>query len=207
MIGEWTKPAGAELLMYVEVGGEHVPAGSKNGFAARYKDPKGIWRVKISRDAKGNERAHVTVTDTKNKELAKRAKVIQAAVIELGMEEGFEMPHPDQPLAVICTFYKPRPRTTHYGSGRNACVLKDSAPAYPISAPDATKLWRGFEDALTSVLWHDDARVVGQFISEEFVEHWEPPLTRFSFYSLPATAAELRAFEGDPVQDSLLAAS
>ena len=205
MIGKWTKPPGTELLLYVEVGGDHVPAGSKNGFAARYKDAKGIWRVKISRDAKGNERAHVTVTDSNNKKLKKRAEVIQAACIEVGMEEGFSMPDPDRPLAIICTFYKPHGKT-HYGTGRNADVLKAMAPAFPISAPDATKLWRGFEDALTDVLWHDDSRVVGQFISEEFVEHWEPPLTRFSLYSLPATVAALRALEGDRAQDSLLAA-
>jgi hypothetical protein len=192
--------------MYVEVGGEHIPAGSKSGFAARYKDSKGIWRVKIKRDAKGNEQALVTVADQNSKKLKKRAEVIQRAVIEVGSDEGFTMPPADQPLAVICTFYKPHNKG-HYGTGRNADVLKPTAPAFPIAPPDATKLWRGFEDALTGVLWHDDSRVVGQFISQEFVERWEPHLTRFSLYSLPATVAELRAVGGDPVQDSLLASA
>lgn len=207
MIGEWSKPPGAELLVYAEVGGDHIPAGSKRGFAARYKDAKGIWRVKLSRDPRGNESAHVTVSDSNSKKLVKRAKVIQGVMLDVGREAGFTMPHPDHPLAVICTFYKSRPRTTHYGSGRNERVLKDSAPAYPISAPDATKLWRGFEDALTGVLWHDDSRVTGQFISEEYVHWWEPAVTKFSLYSLPATVADLKRLGEFVEQDSLLAVS
>jgi Holliday junction resolvase RusA-like endonuclease len=206
MIGEWTKPPGAEMLVYAEVGGKHVPAGSKNGYAVRYKDERGIWRVKITRDAKGNESAHVTVSDRNSTKLEKRAVEIQAAVLEAARGTGFYIPSRTVPLAVICTFYTPHPKT-HYGTGANADKLKDSAPAFPISPPDCTKIWRGFEDALTGYMWHDDSRVVGQFISEEFVERWDPLLTRFSLYALPATVAEHRAIEGDPAQDSLLAAT
>ena len=206
MIGNWTPPDAATLLLEVEVSGDHVPAGSKKGNAVRFKDGTGRWRVRIVYDKKGNEHAPVNVADANASKLKKRAKAIQGEVLEAARLVGFTMPHKDTPVAVICTFYRPHPRTTHYGSGRNADVLKDSAPAYPISAPDASKLWRSFEDALTGVLWHDDARVVSQVIAEEYVEHWEPPLTRFAYYALPATVAERRVADGDLVQDSLLAA-
>lgn len=204
MIGVWTPPAGAVELLAVEVGGEHVPAGSKNAFAARYKDERGKWRVKIVYDKNGNEQAVVSVTDSNNRRLEKRAKVIQTAVLEAGAATDFKMPGPDVPLAIVCTFYVPRGKG-HYGTGANADKLKDSAPAYPATKPDTTKLWRGFEDALTGVLWHDDSRVVAQPIFEEFVERWEPPLTRFAFFTLPATVAERRISGADASHPSLLA--
>ncbi|HEV2790411.1 MAG TPA: RusA family crossover junction endodeoxyribonuclease [Solirubrobacterales bacterium] len=210
MIGTWTPPEGAQLLLEVEVGGDHIPAGSKNDFAARFKDKSGKWRVKIVYDKKGNERAIISVTDSNNRALEKRAKVIQEAVLKAGVQDGFTMPDADRPLAVACTFYRQRARTRQYGSGRNERVLKETAPAWPISAPDATKLWRGFEDALTGVVWHDDARVVGQVIAEDFVEWWEEPRTVFALYGLPATVAERRLVEpehGTAGQSSLLASS
>lgn len=204
MIGVWTPPEGAELLLKTSVFGDQVPAGSKQGRAVRYKDGRGIWRVKIIYDKKGNEQAQVIVTDSNNRKLEKRAKVIQAEVLEAARIMGFTMPDPEVPVAITCTFYKCRPKS-HYGSGRNAEVLKDAAPAFPLHAPDVTKLWRGFEDALTGVLWHDDSRVVAQPIFEEYIERWEEPCSAFSYYSLPATVGALRLSGHNQEQESLLA--
>lgn len=207
MIGTWTPPPGARLLLGVEVSGEHVPAGSKKGMAVRYKDADGRWRVKVTTDRNGNQHAQVTVSDVNSSKLKKRAKVIQTEVLEAARLIGYVMPNSATPLAAICTFYKPRPKA-HYGTGANAEKLKDSAPAYPISAPDCTKLWRGFEDALNGVIWHDDSRIVGQPVFEDFVERWEEPLTRFTLYALPATVGERRAVqEGEGGQSSLLPVS
>lgn len=63
------------------------------------------------------------------------------------------------PLNVSMTFYQQRPKS-HYGTGRNADKLKDSAPPFPTGRPDATKLARSTEDALTGVVYRDDAQVV-----------------------------------------------
>ncbi|KOX10186.1 RusA family crossover junction endodeoxyribonuclease [Nocardiopsis sp. NRRL B-16309] len=70
-------------------------------------------------------------------------------------------PYPlDGPLSVDMVFSMPRPKG-HYGTGRNAGVLKPSAALYPQGMPDLSKLARSTEDALTSAgLWKDDARVV-----------------------------------------------
>ena len=71
------------------------------------------------------------------------------------------------PLAVQFSFVRVRP-ASHYGSGRNASGLKPSAPAFPITRPDVLKTARAAEDALTSVLWHDDAQIVDERITKAF---------------------------------------
>jgi Holliday junction resolvase RusA-like endonuclease len=71
------------------------------------------------------------------------------------------------PLLVRCTFCIERPKG-HYRTGKNSHLLKDSAPAYPLSKPDATKLFRSTEDALTGVIWKDDAQIVVQIIKKVY---------------------------------------
>lgn len=65
------------------------------------------------------------------------------------------------PLTLKLTFFQQRPKG-HYGTGRNAGLLKDSSPEYPTSKPDLTKLTRAVEDALTGIIWKDDSQVVKQ---------------------------------------------
>lgn len=64
------------------------------------------------------------------------------------------------PLEVSMVFYLKRPQS-HYRTGRNAHLLRDTAPACPSGKPDLSKLARSTEDALTDAgLWADDAQVV-----------------------------------------------
>lgn len=195
MIGTWEPPPGSRKLLEVEVPGKAVQAGSKRGTAIRYKNAQKKWRISTWFDKQGHQHAKVNVSDVKAKELKARAKEIHA-VIEVAAEAGFEIPDSSVPLIAVCTFYRPHGKG-HYGSGRNADKLKDSAPAYPITAPDLTKLWRGFEDALKEKVWADDAKVTGAILDEQFVEIWEEARTVFRLYSLPATVGELRALTDD----------
>jgi Holliday junction resolvase RusA-like endonuclease len=71
------------------------------------------------------------------------------------------------PLHLTLRFFVTRPRH-HYGTGKNATVVKVSAPAHPFVKPDTTKLVRGVEDALTGVLWNDDAQVVSQLCTKRY---------------------------------------
>jgi Holliday junction resolvase RusA-like endonuclease len=64
----------------------------------------------------------------------------------------------DGTLKADFIFYMPR-IGSHYGSGKNAGVLKANAPVYHEVRPDKTKLTRSTEDALSGVLWTDDARI------------------------------------------------
>lgn len=65
------------------------------------------------------------------------------------------------PVRLSITFILPRPKS-HFGTGKNADVLKPSAPKMPITKPDLTKMIRAVEDALRGVIWKDDNQVVGQ---------------------------------------------
>jgi Holliday junction resolvase RusA-like endonuclease len=63
------------------------------------------------------------------------------------------------PLRVELEFYFQH-RKGHFGTGRNAGTLKDSAPDYQTTYPDIDKLTRTILDALTqSALIRDDGQV------------------------------------------------
>jgi Holliday junction resolvase RusA-like endonuclease len=64
-------------------------------------------------------------------------------------------------LSVTLRFFQARP-LSHMGSGRNAGVLKDSAPARPIVAPDVDKLSRAVLDGLQGQLYRNDSQVVSK---------------------------------------------
>jgi Holliday junction resolvase RusA-like endonuclease len=63
-------------------------------------------------------------------------------------------------LYVGLYFTLQRPKS-HYRTGRNAHLLRDSAPAYPAGRPDGDKLERAVWDGLTSGgAYADDGQVV-----------------------------------------------
>lgn len=78
------------------------------------------------------------------------------------------------PIKLSMAFYMPRPKS-HYGTGRNAGVLKASAPREHLQKPDRTKLLRCCEDALTGILWVDDTQVIGGPTTKEWAEIDMPP--------------------------------
>lgn len=78
------------------------------------------------------------------------------------------------PLRLEAAFYLTRPGS-HLGSGRNAGKVKPSAPEFPITRPDTTKLLRAVEDALKDVVWGDDSQVVRQEASKWYALPGEPP--------------------------------
>lgn len=65
----------------------------------------------------------------------------------------------DVPVSVGVDFLIVRPKS-HYGTGRNATVLKASAPERPASRPDVDKLARAVLDALKGTAYADDGQVV-----------------------------------------------
>jgi len=91
----------------------------------------------------------------------KKAKPWQALVRAAAAEAMGDHDLLVGPLVLEIDFYLARP-AGHYGSGRNAGVVKRGAPPYPITRPDTTKLTRALEDALTGLVWHNDAQVVSQ---------------------------------------------
>jgi crossover junction endodeoxyribonuclease RusA len=76
----------------------------------------------------------------------------------------------DGPVSLDVAFYFDRAKH-HFGTGRNAGLLKPSAPAWPTSPPDLSKLIRSTEDALTDAgVWRDDSRVATVRAAKRFVD-------------------------------------
>lgn len=65
------------------------------------------------------------------------------------------------PVATSFRFYYARP-AIHFGTGKNAAILKDSAPAFKTTKPDESKLIRCIEDCMTGNVWVDDSLVVAR---------------------------------------------
>jgi crossover junction endodeoxyribonuclease RusA len=88
-----------------------------------------------------------------------RADVRQAADLALENIRFDNTDYWDVPLSVSLGFNFPRPGR-HYRTGRNADQLRDQAPHEHTGKPDLDKLVRAVLDALTGVVWADDAHVV-----------------------------------------------
>lgn len=80
-----------------------------------------------------------------------------------------------QAVMVEMTFYLRRPKG-HYGTGRNALVVKDSAPVAPKGKPDLDKLARATFDALSDAgMWDDDAQVVRAVLVKRYAGATQAP--------------------------------
>lgn len=126
----------------------------------------GVAQPAGSKRAFQNRHTHrIVVVDDAKKSRPWKTDVAQAAgVAMVGRGELL-----DGPLLLELTFWMPRPKG-HFGTGRNAGSVKGSAPRFPIVKPDVTKLVRAVEDALTAVVWRDDAQVVTQTAQKAYGE-------------------------------------
>ena len=86
------------------------------------------------------------------------------------------------PVEVSIIFNQTRPKA-HHGTGRNAGILKDSAPEFPTNRPDVDKLVRSTLDAITGVGFVDDSSVVK--LSAE--KHYGDPGAHITIRSLART--------------------
>lgn len=104
-----------------------------------------------------------------------RDNVRSAARAELG-DDG----HPGfgtAPVSVVITYRFERP-TGHYGTGRNAHLVKDSAPPVPANrgSGDIDKLQRACFDSLTdAAVWRDDSQVVDVAARKRWADDDNPP--------------------------------
>lgn len=129
--------------------GEPRTAGSKRAFALKRRDGSLVTRPN------GSPIINVTDDNVKSKswrhDVAWMARKIVGSMRELL----------GGPIRVSFTFYRPRPKG-HFGkSGLNGA---GRASFYPTTKPDVLKLARAVEDALTGVIWRDDALIVDEHL-------------------------------------------
>lgn len=128
--------------------GRPMPAGSKRAFAIR----KG-----------GVPTGRVAVVDANPAQKSWQQEVASAALEAVSATHELLV----GPLSLSVVFVVARPKG-HYGTGRNAAVIKPSAPAWPAQKPDVSKLVRAVEDALTGVVYRDDAQIVLQHATKQY---------------------------------------
>jgi len=71
------------------------------------------------------------------------------------------------PVRLSAIFHMPRPKG-HYRTGKHASQLRPSAPEHPATKPDLLKLTRAIEDAMTGIVWRDDAQVVVEKLEKRY---------------------------------------
>lgn len=86
----------------------------------------------------------------------KKNKTWRKLVVEYAVKDCASRPMLDEPVFCHMEFIMPRPKY-HYGTGKNSNVLKADAPYWHTVPPDALKLARSTEDALTGHIWRDDS--------------------------------------------------
>jgi len=131
-----------EPLLDMWIPGKAAPGGSKKAF--RHAS---TGKIVVMDDAKGNR-------DWKG-----RVSALASAVWLVSPISG--------PLAVWMEFRIARPKYHYRGTSGE---VKATAPCHPTGKPDATKLLRACEDALTGVVWLDDAQIVSQHVTKIYAD-------------------------------------
>lgn len=129
-----------------EVHGKAQPAGSKNAYVITNKHTGQPLRSKTGRII-------VNVSDSNLKSKEYKAAVAFAA------RQEYRGPLLTGPVRLIVTEYRVRP-AGHFSPATGQLNKKGRETPFPISKPDALKVARCVEDALTKVVWVDDSQVV-----------------------------------------------
>jgi Holliday junction resolvase RusA-like endonuclease len=152
------------------VPGNAQTAGSKDAGLVWQKDEHGN-RV-IALNEAGNPK--LSVREAGTRELRERKAQwrddIAWTARKAMMEQGAGPWKKDEPLAVTFVFVRKR-NPSHLTTGRHAGIVKDWARAlWPIKRPDVLKHARAVEDALTGVVYGDDAQIVDEHILKPFAD-------------------------------------
>ncbi len=86
------------------------------------------------------------------------------------------------PYLLEVIFFFPRPKS-HYGTGKKAGVLKDTAPVFHAGKPDVDKLVRAIGDSLTGIVVRDDSQIARVYAEKRYGE----PCARITLSSLSDT--------------------
>jgi len=91
----------------------------------------------------------------------------------------------DAPVRLEVAFYLARPQG-HYG----AKGMRGAARLHPSTKPDIDKLVRSLEDALSGIVYHDDAQVVELQASKLYALRTDPPRAVVTVTVLERTVGE-----------------
>ncbi len=109
-------------------------------------------------------------------ESSTRVKPWRSDVRDAALATMAWLPPLQGPVGLELAFRFPRPKG-HFGTGRNAGVLRANAPIWPAVKPDIDKLARSTLDALTGLLFVDDAQVVDLGLRKRYADGDPPGVT------------------------------
>ena len=82
----------------------------------------------------------------------------------------------DSPVSITCSFYMGRPKS-HYGTGRNAKLLKQNAPHICIKKKDLDNLEKHVFDCLNGLVWKDDKQIAESHARKIYSENPRTEIT------------------------------
>jgi Holliday junction resolvase RusA-like endonuclease len=157
----FVRPVEGNVTLTFCVWGNPEPAGSKRALPM-----------------KGAPGRFVVIDDNPKSGAWKRQ--VAAVARHIRLRTGY--PLLEEAVAMRLTFIRERPKSHYRADGR----LRPGAPDYPVTRPDATKLLRAVEDALTGVLYSDDAAIVAQSVSKVYGAQ---PGVEISIWNMPPSSA------------------
>lgn len=80
------------------------------------------------------------------------------------------------PVKVFVWFGFPRPKS-HYGTGKNTGILKQSAPKNLIKKPDLDNAVKFIFDVLNGLVWIDDCQIIQFLAAKEYTENPRTEIT------------------------------
>lgn len=135
-----------------------VETGGVVSFTVRGKaEPAGSKRAFVSKAG----RAIVTDDNAKSKPWKQEVADMAAIAMEEHRQARFE-----GAVELYVRIYRKRPNS-HY---RERGGLRPSAPVHDTKKPDLLKMLRAIEDAMTGIVYRDDAQIVTEVISKEYTE-------------------------------------
>lgn len=103
-----------------------------------------------------------------NKNTKPWREAVASAAVDAMMEA--ELGQLSGPLRVMGQLYFPRPKGHYRADG----TLKANAPRFKDSMPDLDKLQRALGDAMSKVVYHDDARIAWWDVQKLYVDDEHP---------------------------------
>jgi Holliday junction resolvase RusA-like endonuclease len=136
---------GEEVIIQFYIDGDPIPKGSTRSFSiARGTGDKRVYTGKTVNMASNSDK--LRPWESRVRDMAKQAMASEGLSVTSG------------PVAVNALFCFRRP-ASHFRSGKNAHLLKDTAPRKHTNKPDLDKLMRAILDGMANVVYLDDSQV------------------------------------------------